>query len=248
MAKIPAGLWLRRTKELLRARWPLATGMGALSFFLNLGGLNSCIGLFVMPHIAAGWAAAAYSLSGAAPSLESMFKPFQKFGPVMVTGFLYAGLILVSGAAAMIVFGILFVIAAVWSAVLGDWLQNHMNAMNSEDLGLLIMALFSILWLLMLNYPLARAQLTFLFVVEKDLSPGDAFRESWRLTSPYAMRLAFIRLCAHTLITVGILLCVLPGLMLLPLALSLRGVIARSLLGDMPGANPAATEALDRPV
>jgi hypothetical protein len=229
-------LWLKRAGQLLKARLPLTAGITAMAVLLFAGGLNSCIGIFVLPHIAAGWAVAAFMLAGSAPAFDSLFQAFQIFGRVLVAGLYYIGMILAAGAVAALIVFVVFVLLVFWSKILGQQaLTDTIDSMPSEDLGLIMIGAFVIVWLLMLGYPLARSQLAFVLIVTRGYSAPDAFRDSWRITAPFGLRLTIIRACAHTAVTVGLALCLIPGLLMLPYCLALRGVIARSLLDSHDG-------------
>ncbi len=226
-----AVLWLKRAWQLQKARLPLTAGIAAMAVLLFAGGLNSCIGIFVLPHIAAGWAVAAFMLAGTAPAFESLFQAFQVFGRVLVAGLYYIGMILAAAAVAALFVFVVFVLVVFWSKMLSQpGITDRIDSMPSEDLGLAMLGAFQIVGLFMLGYPLARSQLAFVLIVTRGHSAPEAFRDSWRITAPFALRLTIIRACAHTAVTVGLAMCLIPGLLMLPYCLALRGVIARSLL------------------
>jgi len=237
------GLWLRRAGQLVSARLPLAAGITLMTVLLFAGGLNSCIGVFVLPHLMAGWAAAAFGLAGSTPSFESLFKAFQSFGRVFVAGLIYFSLVLLAAVVAAAFVLLVFFLIGFWSTALNQpSLMKMIDDAPSEELGLGIVIGFQVLWILMLGYPLARSQLVFILVVHRGMEAPDAFRESWRLTSSFGLRLTLIRACAHLAATVGLALCVIPGLLILPYCLALRGVIARSSLCEDEINAPASAQ------
>lgn len=229
-------LWLKRAWQLLFARLPMTAGITAMAVLLFAGSFNSCIGILILPHIAAGWAVAAFTLAGTVPAFDSLFQAFQVFGRVFIAGLYYLGMILAAAAVAALFVFVAFVLLVFWSKILSQpGLTDRIDAMPSEDLGLWMLGAFQVVWLFMLGYPLARSQLAFVLIVTRGYSAPDAFRDSWRLTAPFGLRLTIIRACAHMAATTGLLLCLIPGLLLLPYCLALRGVIAQSLLESLPG-------------
>lgn len=243
-------LWLKRAGQLLSARLPLAAGITLMAVLLFAGGFNSCIGIFVLPHLMAGWAVAAFGLAGSTPRFDTLFKAFQSFARVFVAGLIYTALVLLAAAVAALFVFLVFFLIGFWSTALNQpTLMEMIDSAKSEELGLIVVLGFQVIWILMLGYPLARSQLVFVLVVHRGMEAPEAFRESWKLTSRFGLRLTVIRACAHLAVTAGLALCVIPGLLMLPYCLALRGVISRSLLGEdeVNAPVPALPDALSSP-
>ncbi|MBL8021001.1 MAG: hypothetical protein JNM27_15120 [Leptospirales bacterium] len=234
-----------------KAHFLLTTGVTLVWTLLMLVAANSCIGLIVLPHLAAGWAIAGIAVARNKPRFEAMFSSFESFGPVLAAGGLFAllysvGFVLVFA----VLLGMIFLITF-WSEALG-WKQfgalvdNENSSDASGYLGLSTMGI----GLLLLVFLSARFQLAFNLVMERKLPAIEAFKESWRITSSHSISLGTFKLTFDLLLpTFGLMLGCFPGILFaMPLGLAMRGAASSMLLGETPVvAAPANTTLVDTP-
>lgn len=217
-----------------KAHFLLTTGVALVWTVLMLVAANSCIGLVVLPHLAAGWAIAGIAVARNKPRFEAMFSSFESFGPVLAVGGLFAllyslGFILVL----VVLLGLIFLFTF-WSEALG-WkeLGALVDSENSNDasgyFGLSIMGIGFVL----LVFLSARFQLAFNLVMERKLPALEAFKESWRITSSHSISLGTFKLTFDLLLpTFGLMLGCFPGILFaMPLGLAMRGAASSMLLG-----------------
>ncbi|MCB1168746.1 MAG: hypothetical protein KDK25_00345 [Leptospiraceae bacterium] len=175
-----------------------ATGLIQSLIYMAGSGLLICGGFVILPHLFAGSVSYGSSAVNRQPKVEELFRPFNNFGPIFIAGLLYS-LFFVA------IFVVLFLVAALFgglAAVVAGIASEASNAGDSgaEEalIGLGMLGAFGFIYLF-LFYFLGRLDLTYPLIYELDISPWDAFVQSWRLTRGYGMSMFFTKLVVYLL-------------------------------------------------
>ncbi|MCE9600010.1 MAG: hypothetical protein K8S54_18765 [Spirochaetia bacterium] len=221
----------------------VATGVAVVWTLLMVLATNSCIGLVVLPHLAAGWAIAGIGIARNKPRFEAMFNSFESFGPVFAAGGLFTLIYSVGFLFVCFIFFSMIFLLSFWSEAL-NWkaLARLTETEGSNSPFEYFLFLVFGLGFTAQAFLGARFQLAFNLVMERKLPALEAFKESWRITRPHTVPLGTFRLIFDLILpAVGIASCCLPGILFaMPLSLAMRGAASNMLLGDT---GPDSTEA-----
>lgn len=214
------------------------TGDDAAIVGILVIGFGGALGLyFLYRMLQAGMQILGMQVQRGAGRVEDVFAGFHRPGPIC-------------GATAVIYFLqlivplILFILALVL-VISSEAIEQQIEAMESDDVGLAITGVLLVgIWLLKL-YLDARLLLVYPLILERKSSAIAAIVQSWRMTAPVQVSLAFLTLLTEIIFLAGFLCCGIGALVTAPVHYAIQGAAALNLLADDTAGEGDAQDSVD---